>query len=99
MAEYRLTPGAERDLENIWLYTRERWSLDQADLYIETLTTVFADLAESPKTAPSCNHIRPNYRSRSVASHVIYLYATDYGISVVRILHGQMDAPRHLSIV
>ncbi|WP_209714988.1 type II toxin-antitoxin system RelE/ParE family toxin [Duganella sp. 1411] len=38
MAEYRLTPAAERDLESIWIYTSQRWSIDQADRYIDMLT-------------------------------------------------------------
>ena len=33
MVEYRLTPAAERDLENIWLYTRQQWGTEQADIY------------------------------------------------------------------
>jgi len=31
MAEYRLSPAAERDLEGIWKYTRREWSLEQAE--------------------------------------------------------------------
>ena len=31
MAEYRLSPAAERDLESIWKYTREEWGLEQAN--------------------------------------------------------------------
>ena len=31
MAEYRLSPAAERDLEDIWTYTVEHWGADQAD--------------------------------------------------------------------
>nr|WP_229264226.1 type II toxin-antitoxin system RelE/ParE family toxin [Duganella sp. 1411] len=38
VAEYRLTPAAERDLESIWIYTSQRWSIDQADRYIDMLT-------------------------------------------------------------
>jgi toxin ParE1/3/4 len=38
MAEYRLSPAAERDLEGIWKYTRREWGLDQAERY-----TDFAD--------------------------------------------------------
>ena len=30
---YRLSPLAVADLESIWLYTFERWSLEQADRY------------------------------------------------------------------
>ncbi|MBV7525451.1 type II toxin-antitoxin system RelE/ParE family toxin [Pseudomonas sp. PDM29] len=31
MAEYRLTPAAEGDLEAIWSYTARQWGLDQAN--------------------------------------------------------------------
>ena len=51
MADYRLTPAAERDLESIWTYTVRQWGLEQADRYIDFLTTAFAELANSPKTA------------------------------------------------
>lgn len=30
---YRLTPRAESDLEEIWLYTFKTWSPEQADRY------------------------------------------------------------------
>ena len=52
MAEYRLPPAAERDLENIWIHTRRQWEMAQANRYIDNLIAVFADLAQSPRTAP-----------------------------------------------
>ncbi len=52
MAEFRLTPAAERDLEMIWTHTRQQWGIEQAHRYIDILTTVFAELAQSPQTAP-----------------------------------------------
>jgi toxin ParE1/3/4 len=96
MAEYRLTPAAERDLEAIWIYTAQRWGAEQADRYIDHLTVAFAELAQSPKAAPACDHIRPGYRRRSVEQHMIYFRIANYGIAVVRILHDRMDAPYHL---
>lgn len=96
MADYRLAPAAERDLEEIWVYTRQQWGEEQANHYIDIMTDVFAELAESPKTAPACDHIRPGYRRRNVERHMIYFNITVYGIAVVRILHDCMDAPRHL---
>lgn len=96
MAEYRLTPAAENDLESIWTYTAHQWGMEQADRYIESATSAFAELANSPKAAPTCDHIRPGYRRQRVARHMIYFQITDYGIAVVRILHDRMDAPRHL---
>ena len=96
MAEYRLTPAAERDLEDIWLYTLEQWGSAQADRYVDTLAAAFVELARSPKMASACDHIRTGYRRRGVERHMIYLRITDFGIVIVRILHDRMDAPRHL---
>ena len=96
MAEYRLTPAAERDLERIWTDTLMRWGSEQANRYVDILTAAFAELAQSPKTAPACDSIRPAYRRCSVERHMIYFRITTYGISVIRILHDRMDAPRHL---
>lgn len=46
MAEYRLTPAAERDLEAIWSHTLQQWGAEQANRYTDILTAVFAELAE-----------------------------------------------------
>jgi toxin ParE1/3/4 len=78
MAEYRLSPAAERDLESIWKYTRTEWGLEQAERYTDMLTTAFQTLAESPRSAPTCEHIRPGYRRRNVERHMIYFRITDF---------------------
>jgi toxin ParE1/3/4 len=96
VAEYRLSPAAERDLEGIWKYTRREWGLEQADRYTDLLTAAFKVLAEAPESAPACDHIRPGYRRRNVERHMIYFRITEYGIAIIRILHERMDAPHHL---
>jgi toxin ParE1/3/4 len=96
MAEYRLSPAAERDLEGIWKYTRRKWGLVQAERYTDLLTAAFQVLAEVPKSAPACDHIRPGYRRRNVERHMIYFRITNYGITIIRILHERTNAPHHL---
>jgi toxin ParE1/3/4 len=96
MAEFRLSPAAERDLEGIWKYTRDEWGLNQAERYIDLLTTTLQALAASPMSAPACEHIRKGYRRRTVGRHMIYFRITVYGIAVIRVLHERMDAPHHL---
>ena len=96
MAEYRLAPAAERDLEMIWTHTCQLWGVEQANRYIDILTAAFAELAQSPKIAPACDHVRLGYRRRNVERHMIYFRIATYGIAVVRVLHDRMDAPRHL---
>jgi toxin ParE1/3/4 len=95
MAEYRLTPAAERDLESIWKYTVRKWGIEQADHYIDLLTETFAALADSPSIASTCEHIRSGYRQWHIERHMIYLRITDYGIAVIRVLHDRMDATHH----
>jgi toxin ParE1/3/4 len=65
MAEFRLSPAAERDLEGIWKYTRDEWGLEQAERYVDMLTTTCQALAQSPMSAPACEHIRKGYRRRA----------------------------------
>jgi toxin ParE1/3/4 len=96
MAEYRLSPRAQRDLEIIFDYTAGQWGVAQALRYLEIIETACADLAEAPHRAQACDTIRPGYRRRGVAQHVIYFRPTAYGIAIVRILHQRMDAGRHL---
>jgi plasmid stabilization system protein ParE len=38
MAEHRLTPAAEHDLEMIWKHTLQLWGAGQADRYTDRLT-------------------------------------------------------------
>ena len=66
MAEYRLTPAAARDLEDIFAHTVARWGLSQAIRYTDVLIGAFADLAQSPLSAPACDLIRAGYRRRLV---------------------------------
>jgi toxin ParE1/3/4 len=83
-------------LKGIWKYTRRERGLEQAERYTDLLTAAFKVLAEAPKSAPACDHIRPGYRRRNVERRMIYFRITDYGIAIIRILHERMDAPHRL---
>jgi plasmid stabilization system protein ParE len=51
---YRLSPRAERDLEDIWLYAFENWSVEQADRYQNQIMAAIETLANgSRRAAPS----------------------------------------------
>ena len=36
-AEYRLSPAAAGDLDDIWVYTRNAWGIEQAHRYTDEL--------------------------------------------------------------
>lgn len=98
MAEYRLSPAAERDIEGIWDYTVERWGLAQANRYADALFGVFHELANDPHGARSvaCDAIRAGYRRRSIERHIVFFRLTEYGVAIIRVLHERMDVSRHL---
>ena len=95
-AEYRLTPEAAREMENIWRYTLTEWGLEQANRYTDELTEAFGQLAENPEMATPCDRIRIGYRRSQVGRHAIYFRQTNYGIVVVRVLHDRMLSTLHL---
>ena len=92
---YRLTPQAEADLEEIWLYTFKTWSLEQADRYHNDIVGVFRDLASGKKTGRSVD-IREGYFKYPAGSHIVFHRFADSGLVIVRILHRRMDVERHL---
>ena len=96
MAEFRLSPAAQRDLDAIFDYTATTWGLAQALRYADLIEAACADLADAPLRAQGCDDIRPGYRRRASERHMIYFRPTGYGIAIIRILHQQMDPLRHL---
>ena len=91
----RLSPLAESDLEDIWSYTVENWSLEQAEHYHAGLVDAFEALVRGHKKGRMAD-IREGYLKYAVGSHVIYYRPAENGIDVIRILHQHMDANRHL---
>ena len=92
---YRLTPLAQADLEDIWVYTFKKWSAAQADRYLRDLIAAFDDLATGRKVGRPAD-IRAGYLKHGVGAHLIYFRSSSEGVEVVRVLHGRMDADRHL---
>ena len=70
---YRLSPLAERDLEEIWSYVTEDASPATADRLIDAIVDRFDLLAHQPRMG----RLRPEFgagvRSFTVENHVIYL--------------------------
>lgn len=95
MAKFRLTPAAERDLEDIWNYTAKRWSVDQAEKYVGGLIDTIEALGADPLRGREADDIRPGYRRQNAGSHVIFFKPKPGSIEIVRILHQRMDFDEH----
>jgi toxin ParE1/3/4 len=90
---FKISIKAGEDNENIWLYTLENWSLEQADRYINLIFDEIEYLANEPNSGKDFNHIKKNYRCSKVKSHLIFYRFTEKnkGIEIIRILHQTMD--------
>jgi toxin ParE1/3/4 len=97
VSRYLLSPAAAADLEEIWDYSRDRWSIEQADEYLRELQRAVERAAASPRIGHPIDEIRKSYLKLSAGSHVLFYRTIEPdGIEVVRVLHQRMDPYRHL---
>lgn len=97
MATYRLAALAQLDLEDVFNYTTERWSLEQANIYDDTLLDIFDLLATNPGIGRPLLPSKPGILHYPVGSHhIIYQLEQQY-ILILRILHQRMNPDNHLS--
>ena len=95
---YKISVKASEDIENIWLYTFENWSFEQADRYINLILDEIEYLADNPNSGKDFNHIRNNYRCSKVKSHLIFYRPNEKqkDIEIIRVLHQRMDIENRL---
>lgn len=91
----RLSPAAEADFDDIWVYTSQHWSRKQANTYYDKLFDACEDLASGKKQGRPSG-ILPDCKKYSCGSHVIYYTESAQHCNIVRILHQRQDAVRHL---
>ena len=96
---YKISLEAEKDLEKIWLYPFEMWSLEQADYYFNLLLNEIEYLAENPKNGQNFEEVRKGYFRSRVKSHFIFyrINLKEEIVEIIRILHQQMDIETHIN--
>jgi toxin ParE1/3/4 len=97
MAKVYLTKKAVEDLEEIWDYTVETWSENQAEIYYSLLIDSCQELANKPNLGKSYEVVEKTVLGFKSGQHIIfYRIVTEMEIEVVRILHGMMDIKKLL---
>ena len=96
MRELVVRPRAYADLEGTWLYTFEKWGEEQASKYLRQLHGALDLLKDDPERGKNREAIKPGHFSVHVGRHVAFYTLTDAIVGIERVLHDQMDAPRHL---
>jgi len=86
-----ISKKAVSDLEEIWLYTIEKWSIEQADRHYNLIFDEINYICKNINAGKSMEHVRKGYRASKVKSHLIFYRVINNTIEVIRILHERMD--------
>jgi toxin ParE1/3/4 len=92
-----ITKKAVSDIEEIWLYTVEKWSVEQADRYYNLIFEEINFICKNRDGGKSMEHIRKGYCASKVKSHLIFYRIINDTIEIVRILHERMDIENRLN--
>lgn len=94
-----VTPAAENDLVNIWLYIA-RDNSDAADRVYQATEDTFQALAATPRMGTLYQSKRAQLEGARVfpvskfKNYVVYFREHPKGIEIIRILHAHMDKQR-----
>ncbi|SFD10355.1 type II toxin-antitoxin system RelE/ParE family toxin [Algibacter pectinivorans] len=95
--KYRISKQAIDDLNDIWIYTFNKWSKAQADRYYQLIIEEIEFIADNYQIGKSAEQTRKNYRLTKIKSHVIFYRKVENDIvEIVRILHQRMDVKKRL---
>ena len=97
MSEYIINKKALEDINNIWIYTAENWSAEQADRYYNLIYDEIEYIIRNFEMARDFGKIRKSYKYSKVKSHLIFFKKDKNNeIEVVRVLHERMDIENRL---
>lgn len=98
MAKVILRQEAIDDLNDIWNYTFEQWSENQADKYYATLKFACKEIGENPELGREYEEISRNLLGLKSGKHIIFYHIiSEDEIEVIRILHERMDLKSRLT--
>ncbi len=95
--DYELSRLAQLDLEEIWLFSIENWSLNQANKYYELIVNEITLICQNPSRGRAIPSIKPSHKIRQIKSHIIVYKIEQDRIWVDRILHKRMNIEDRLS--
>jgi toxin ParE1/3/4 len=87
MSRYEFTDQAKEDLFEIAAYV----SLDNEQAALQLVDRIHdrcQSLAENPRMGRTREELAPGLRSKLLGNYLIFYRPTEYGVQVVRLLHG-----------
>lgn len=95
-SRYQFAEKAEGDLEAIIDYTVQQWGASQAEAYLDGLEIHAQLLADNPDLGAKREPLSEGLLSFPYESHILYYKRQSHGVTIVRVLHQNMDPLKHL---
>jgi len=93
---YIISKKAVIDLEEIWLFTVDKWSIAQADRYYLLIIDEIDFICKNITCGKPMDNIRKGYWVTKVKSHLIFYRVVHDTVEIIRILHERMDTENRL---
>ncbi|UQD56537.1 type II toxin-antitoxin system RelE/ParE family toxin [Flavobacterium sp. K5-23] len=98
MSEYIISEKALEDINNIWIYTAENWSVEQANRYYNLIIDEIEYIVDNFEMGRDFGKIKKSYKYSKVKSHLIFFRKDKTNvIEVVRVLCERMDIENRLA--
>ena len=98
MPSYYLTNRAVEDLSQIWEYTFENWSENQADKYYNNLIVNCKSIAQNPDLGKNYEGITKKLFGLKINRHIIFYRIISLDeVEITRFLHERMDLKSRMS--
>jgi len=92
MNKFHLSKKAKVDIDKIYLFTAQNWSLKHADTYFDLIQKQMQFAADNPEIGRIYPYKNSKYRGIKIKSHIVfYTIIKETEIKIVRILHQKMD--------
>jgi toxin ParE1/3/4 len=94
--KYELSRAADRDLDDIYVYTFRHFGELQADAYFESLEECLGRLADNPLLGVDASNLRAGYRRFVHQRHTLYYKKVKTGVRIIRVLGPGMSVERSM---
>jgi toxin ParE1/3/4 len=86
-----LTPVAIADLDAIYRHSTERWGMEQARTYLQSLDRILRLLADHPEIARLRAEFSPPVYLHPFRSHLVVFRYYEMTLDVIRIVHARSN--------
>jgi toxin ParE1/3/4 len=95
--KFEISKLALEDLDNIWEYTVEQWSKEQANKYYNEIFSAIDKICDNSDIGKAIDEIKKGHKRTNVKFHMIIYKIKESTIYIDRILHQRMDIEKNLN--